>query len=566
MRNVDIIYKAKSLVSVNKRRLFPVFVFIGLVGVIPSLISEPIITLILTLILIPIQQGYITSTFKLYDQDVSNINTYEDGLYGLLKWPQLFSTYFMYHLFKIIIFIIETLIAMLIMMIFFGKQIQGLISQFYWVEQMLESSMFGMDTMALSFLGNFIGSVLLIVFLFLALYFITSIVYDLCFFPTFYLVQEDTKGIAAMKKAYAMMDGHKWQLFTLKLSFFGWAILAWLLIFLMGCAFALIIPNVEIYFILTLVLGVAVSAWIYHINYQTALTVFYKEVLGEPEEVVFEEKDIDQMSDMDEFEAYVTQVLDKEEIDIVDDQMTVEENDDGFYDRFGMREMILGLCIYLPLYFIFARYIVSYIFQFFIYLFSLNDMNVINAWFNFAIDGILCLIGFFMFTRYFKEAWQYFKELSGKTKLKIALAGYGIIYLISFITNLIIQLIDFGSQSANQMNVETIMAAAPLPMIIAVVVFAPIIEELVFRGIIFRSLRKFNVPLAIIVSGFLFGFIHVSSAVFAGDFSQLLQVLPYMAMGIVFAYSYEKSKSISVPIYLHMINNLVSVLLIFLVQ
>lgn len=566
MRNVDIIYKAKSLVSVNKRCLFPVFVFIGLVGVIPSLISEPIITLILTLILIPIQQGYITSTFKLYDQDVSNINTYEDGLYGLLKWPQLFSTYFMYHLFKIIIFIIETLIAMLMIMIFFGKQIQGLISQFYWVEQMLESSMFGMDTMALSFLGNFIGSVLLIVFLFLALYFITSIVYDLCFFPTFYLVQEDTKGIAAMKKAYAMMDGHKWQLFTLKLSFFGWAILAWLLIFLMGCAFALIIPNVEIYFILTLVLGVAVSAWIYHINYQTALTVFYKEVLGEPEEVVFEEKDIDQMSDMDEFEAYVTQVLDKEEIDIVDDQMTVEENDDGFYDRFGMREMILGLCIYLPLYFIFARYIVSYIFQFFIYLFSLNDMNVINAWFNFAIDGILCLIGFIMFTRYFKEAWQYFKELSGETKLKIALAGYGIIYLISFITNLIIQLIDFGSQSANQMNVETIMATAPLPMIIAVVVFAPIIEELVFRGIIFRSLRKFNVPLAIIVSGFLFGFIHVSSAVFAGDFSQLLQVLPYMAMGIVFAYSYEKSKSISVPIYLHMINNLVSVLLIFLVQ
>lgn len=57
------------------------------------------------------------------------------------------------------------------------------------------------------------------------------------------------------------------------------------------------------------------------------------------------------------------------------------------------------------------------------------------------------------------------------------------------------------------------------------VVLAPILEELLFRGLVFRSLRDKSKWLAIFASSFLFGFLHIYSALFAGDLSQLIYLL-----------------------------------------
>ena len=46
----------------------------------------------------PASQGYITSSLKLYHDQIEEIQTYDDGLYGMRKWPQLFSTYLTYNL------------------------------------------------------------------------------------------------------------------------------------------------------------------------------------------------------------------------------------------------------------------------------------------------------------------------------------------------------------------------------------------------------------------------------------------------------------------------------------
>jgi uncharacterized protein len=77
----------------------------------------------------------------------------------------------------------------------------------------------------------------------------------------------------------------------------------------------------------------------------------------------------------------------------------------------------------------------------------------------------------------------------------------------------------------------------------------PIIEELLFRGILFRHLKKsISLFLSIFISGVLFGLVHMEPAVF----------IPLIGLGIIFAWTYEQSGSIWVAIALHATNNFFS--------
>lgn len=94
-----------------------------------------------------------------------------------------------------------------------------------------------------------------------------------------------------------------------------------------------------------------------------------------------------------------------------------------------------------------------------------------------------------------------------------------------------------------QMNIWFIL----LPAIIG-----PIIEELVFRKVIFGSLRKrMNIHVAAIIGALIFAVVHFD----------LEHTLIYFAMGLVFTYLYVKTKRIIIPIIAHMsMNTLVVVI------
>ena len=142
--------------------------------------------------------------------------------------------------------------------------------------------------------------------------------------------------------------------------------------------------------------------------------------------------------------------------------------------------------------------------------------------------------------------------------------GIVMIYGISIVANMIINFVLGGgsNDSANQLLFEDYLNNGALLMAFQSVVLAPILEELLFRGLVFRSLRDKSKWLAIFASSFLFGFLHIYSALFAGDLSQLIYLLSYGGMGFAFSYAYEKRKTICVPILMHMINNLVAIILL----
>jgi len=88
---------------------------------------------------------------------------------------------------------------------------------------------------------------------------------------------------------------------------------------------------------------------------------------------------------------------------------------------------------------------------------------------------------------------------------------------------------------------------------VVVVVLAPIIEEIFFRGFFYRALRnRFGILLAAAIAGGVFGVIHYTGP-------DTLSILPVLAaLGVAFCLLYEKTGSLYPCIGLHAFNNMIA--------
>jgi uncharacterized protein len=105
--------------------------------------------------------------------------------------------------------------------------------------------------------------------------------------------------------------------------------------------------------------------------------------------------------------------------------------------------------------------------------------------------------------------------------------------------------------SENTSNIMDAVREVPA-FVLIVVVFAPVLEEIIFRKILFGEIyKRTNFFVAVLISALVFGAVH-------GDFLHLLQ---YFVMGIVFAALYVQTKRIIVPIITHSLMNLMVVIM-----
>ena len=90
---------------------------------------------------------------------------------------------------------------------------------------------------------------------------------------------------------------------------------------------------------------------------------------------------------------------------------------------------------------------------------------------------------------------------------------------------------------------------------ITTIVSAPIIEELMCRGVILETIRKrWGIGLAIVVSALFFGLIHVAPAT----------ILVATVAGLIFGVLYVRTSSIFTSIIVHAINNAIAFTLVVL--
>ena len=134
------------------------------------------------------------------------------------------------------------------------------------------------------------------------------------------------------------------------------------------------------------------------------------------------------------------------------------------------------------------------------------------------------------------------------------LGGFGVTVAISIVAVLLNEALLSGEvdqQSSIQLFADAEDTAALILLLASVCVFAPVFEEILFRGFLYRNLRDRLGPWAALA---------VSSAIFALAHLDASNLLPLFAIGFAFGLSYEKSGSLWVPVLIHSLWNLSTVL------
>jgi len=177
-----------------------------------------------------------------------------------------------------------------------------------------------------------------------------------------------------------------------------------------------------------------------------------------------------------------------------------------------------------------------------------------NKWYDVILLGSLILIMIIVYRRelvynivdFYNNAKRYLRTL-----ILILILAKWIEVVLFFIIGLLV-----GGISQNQQAVNEMMINNNLQFGLCVYLLGPIVEEVIFRGIIYGLIKgkqpdKKRIVVSIIISSVMFGLWHCYS--FAP--MEIVYNVPVMISGAMFALMYHKSGNILCPMLLHMILN-----------
>lgn len=194
-----------------------------------------------------------------------------------------------------------------------------------------------------------------------------------------------------------------------------------------------------------------------------------------------------------------------------------------------------------------------------IYVFPLLHIPVTPANVNFAyyaFSFIFLLIFLFKFWRdSFRILWSNVLQTLGTIVI-----SYFVYLALGYLVTLLLDLFLDDLVNPNSAAVSTVMKLNPNTMIAIAVLLAPVVEETLFRGVVFGTIRKKSRIAAYLVSTLFFAVYHLWSYLLDGFSWQIvLYLVQYIPAGIVLAWCYERSENLWGSVFLHMIINYVSV-------
>lgn len=132
-----------------------------------------------------------------------------------------------------------------------------------------------------------------------------------------------------------------------------------------------------------------------------------------------------------------------------------------------------------------------------------------------------------------------------------AVSGVLMLFAGQVVASLITQLfMDTPAGSANTEMLTSLTKQAPV-LFVFITLIAPVIEEIVFRKVLFGGLTNWmNIHVAAVISSLFFALGH-------GDLPFLLV---YFSIGLILCFLYTKTKRITVTIFAHMIMNAIVLL------
>lgn len=177
---------------------------------------------------------------------------------------------------------------------------------------------------------------------------------------------------------------------------------------------------------------------------------------------------------------------------------------------------------------------------------------------NLTYYGIGFLLIFIFMHHYMKE--MFYDLCENKMNTVIAVTnGYLFYYVLSYVISAVIYAIAGETINPNNDAVIKEYLANKNIMLAVAAIIAPIVEEFLFRGVIFGTIRKSSRLTAYIVSVLMFAIYHLWQY-FIYDFSPdlFIDLLNYVPGGIVLAWTYERGRNLWASVILHMLINFVA--------
>ena len=118
---------------------------------------------------------------------------------------------------------------------------------------------------------------------------------------------------------------------------------------------------------------------------------------------------------------------------------------------------------------------------------------------------------------------------------------------VSIALNIVIALTNMAGNDTAFVEVSDMITSNPLFVtIICAGILIPIVEEILFRGLIFNRIKcQYNFVAGLLISSLLFGIYH----------GNIVQGIYATLLGIFLGFAYHKTKSILIPIFIHMGGN-----------
>lgn len=158
---------------------------------------------------------------------------------------------------------------------------------------------------------------------------------------------------------------------------------------------------------------------------------------------------------------------------------------------------------------------------------------------------ITLLIILFIMRKEFGENFGSRDKASVGASIGWAIGGVFLALISQSIAGMIEQMVGIKTGSENTQEIMSLINEVPAVIIVSSIA-GPILEELIFRKIIFGSLyKRFNFFISALISSIIFGLAHF----------ELVHILLYSAMGFTFAFLYVRTNRIIVPMFAHIAMN-----------
>ncbi len=164
---------------------------------------------------------------------------------------------------------------------------------------------------------------------------------------------------------------------------------------------------------------------------------------------------------------------------------------------------------------------------------------------------VLFAVTLIIFHRFIGRTTTLFLE-NAVGSLKVLAVGFIAFYGLNELTYRLTRLVVGNHSNLNDMTISAQIDAAPRTTLLIVVILAPFVEEVLFRGLVFGGLRSKSRLAAYALSCALFALLHVwQYALVSQDITYLVLMIQYLVPGLVLAWCFDRSGTLWTSMLLH---------------